>query len=157
METNEQKLYSANDVAPVFPVHPGEILGEELAARGISGKEFAQMTGMQTSHLSAIIHGTRNITPAVAEKLAQALEGISAEFWLKMQKNYNTEKNRRAKGPSRLVTGYNPSPGTLPQRTPALADPGAEYGSRCQVLLSIPPDDKPLLDLLVSKLNWKVL
>ena len=152
METNEQMLYSANDVAPAFPVHPGEILGEELSARGISGKEFAQMTGMQTSHLSAIIHGTRNITQAVAEKLAQALDGISAEFWLRLQKSYNTEKNRRTKGLSRIVTGYSLAPATF-----ALADPGTEYGSRCQVQLSIPSADRPLLELLASRLNWKVL
>ena len=152
METNEQMLYSANDVAPAFRVHPGEILGEELAARGISGKEFAQMTGMQTSHLSAIIHGTRNITQAVAEKLAHALDGIPAEFWLRLQKSYNTEKNRRTKRLSRIVTGYCLAPATF-----ALADPGTESGSRCQVQLSIPSADRPLLELLASRLNWKVL
>ena len=89
METNDQMMYSANGVRPVFPVHPGEILGEELTARGISGKEFAQMAGMQATHVSAIIHGTRNVTQPVAEKIAKVLDGISAEFWLKMQKEYN--------------------------------------------------------------------
>ena len=152
METNDQKMYSVNDVSPVFPIHPGGILGEELAARGISGKDFAQMAGMQATHLSAIIHGTRNITPPVAEKIAKVLEGISAEFWLKMQKDYNTEKNRRVKGASGLVAGYHPA--ERASVACALAEPGNSYGNRCQVTLSIPLADKPLLEQLAARMDW---
>lgn len=155
METNDQKMYSVNEVSPAFPVHPGVILGEELAARGMSGKDFARMAGMQATHVSAIIHGTRNITQAVAEKIAGVLEGISSEFWLKMQRNYNVEKNRRVKGASSLVAGYYPS-----RRAPAalvLAEPEGTYGDRSQVILSIPLADKSLLELLASRMGWKIL
>lgn len=151
METNDQKMYSVNEVSPAFPVHPGVILGEELAARGMSGKDFARMAGMQATHVSAIIHGTRNITQAVAEKIAGVLEGISSEFWLKMQRNYNVEKNRRVKG----VAGYYPS-----RRAPValvLAEPEGTYGDRSQVILSIPLADKSLLELLASRMGWKIL
>ena len=155
METNDQMMYSANGVRPVFPVHPGEILGEELAARGISGKDFAQMAGMQATHVSAIIHGTRNVTQPVAEKIAKVLDGISAEFWLKMQKDFNTEKNRRVKGVSGLVAGYGQS-GT-PAVARALAEPESSYGNKYQVLLSVPLADKALLEQLAGRMDWKIL
>ena len=148
-------MMQANGVAPVYPVHPGEILGEELAARGLSGKEFAGMAGLQATHLSAIIHGTRNITQAVAEKLEKALDGISADFWLKLQKKYNTEKNRRTKGISQLVAGYNPV--QQPSSAYALADPLQEYGDRSCVKVSIPVSDKPLFELIAARLNWQTL
>ena len=155
METNDQMMYSANGVRPVFPVHPGEILGEELAARGISGKDFAQMAGMQATHVSAIIHGTRNVTQPVAEKIAKVLDGISAEFWLKMQKDFNTEKNRRVKGVSGLVAGDGQS-GT-PAGARALAEPESSYGNKYQVLLSVPLADKALLEQLAGRMDWKIL
>ncbi|MCR4844484.1 MAG: HigA family addiction module antidote protein [Bacteroidales bacterium] len=155
METNDQMMYSANGVRPVFPVHPGEILGEELTARGISGKEFAQMAGMQATHVSAIIHGTRNVTQPVAEKIAKVLDGISAEFWLKMQKEYNIAKNRKTKGVSGLVSGYGQS-GT-PAVARALAEPESSYGNKCQVLLSVPLPDKALLEQLAGRMDWKIL
>ena len=62
----------------VMAIHPGEVLGEELKSRGISQKEFAQSVGMQATHLSALIHGMRNITPALAAKLETGLPGITA-------------------------------------------------------------------------------
>ena len=77
MGTKNEKMYSVNGLMPAIDVHPGEILGEELKARGISQKEFAEKASMQQTHLSALIHGVRNITPAVAAKLEAALEGIS--------------------------------------------------------------------------------
>ena len=154
METSEYKVVSAGNVSPIYPVHPGEILGEELAARGISGREFAQKAGLQTSHLSAIIHGTRSITQAVADKLAKALEGISADFWLRMQKNYNTEKKRRERGTSRFVSGYHPI--ERPILAGALAEPGPFYGAYYEVKLRVPIADKELLENLAARMDWDV-
>lgn len=155
METNDEMMYSANGISSAFPIHPGEILGEELAARGLSGREFAKMAGLQPTHLSAIIHGSRNITPAVANKLAAVLEGISADFWLGMQKRFKTEKKRRTMGTSRFVSGYTPYQSA--QTAPVLGEPDVTYGNRQEVRLSIPSVDRPLLELLASKLNWELL
>ena len=95
METNSEKKYLVNGITPVFPVHPGSILGEELKARGLSQKQFAEAVGMQATHLSALIHGTRTFTAAVAEKIASGLEGISADFWIKCQERYNIDNQRK--------------------------------------------------------------
>ncbi|MBP5390590.1 MAG: HigA family addiction module antidote protein [Bacteroidales bacterium] len=70
-----------------FAVHPGEILQAELKERKIKQKDFAHSIGMQPSHLSALIHGNRSITPEIAAKLEKGL-GISASFWKNLQNKY---------------------------------------------------------------------
>lgn len=71
-------------------VHPGSILKEELAARGLKQKVFAKQIDMQASHLNEVLKGKRNITPVLAERLESAL-GISASSWLALQKSYELD------------------------------------------------------------------
>ncbi len=143
--------HRANDVPSAFPVHPGEILGRELKERGISQKQFAGLIGMQPSHLSALIHGMRSFTPAVAEKIASGLTGISADYWTRMQSSYNRDNQRKRGNTSHLVTGY----GSV-QEAPAwvLNDPGFVLGNRYTYSLSIPSGDQALLERLAARLGW---
>lgn len=151
METNDNKIL-ANDITPAFPVHPGSILGEELKTRGISQKKFAESVGMQATHLSALIHGTRSFTATVAEKIASGLEGISAEFWIKMQERYSIDVQRKKYNTSMLVSGYNP---TCHHVQPAyLASAQTAYNGQLQIILTIPESDKELLDTLASRFGW---
>lgn len=150
METNTEGLTSVNRVAPVFPVHPGSILGEELKARGIRQKDFAAEIGMQASHLSALIHGTRNFTADLASKVESALEGIPAGFWLNLQAQYTMDKNRQERRYSSYVDGYKTSPRT----TAVLNDSGAE-GTR-RFSLSIPETDASLLSLFAERMGWEI-
>ena len=144
-------MYLANDATPAYPVHPGEILGEELKARGISQKKFAAAVGLQASHLSALIHGTRNFTLAVATKIASGLEGIPAELWMKLQEGYHADVLRKRANTSKLVSGY-----AAPTLQPAyLAEPESPGDGHLQVTLSIPESDKILLESLVTRLGWK--
>ena len=152
METNTENKFLINGLAPAYPVHPGSILGEELKARGISQKKFAEIVGIQATHLSALIHGTRSFTSAVAEKIASGLEGISAEFWMKSQERYNVDKQRNSISPSRLVSGYNRS--DYPLQQAYLAEPQTAYNGKMQVILSIPESDKELLETLASRFGW---
>ncbi|MBO4571933.1 MAG: HigA family addiction module antidote protein [Bacteroidales bacterium] len=145
-------MYLANDITPACPEHPGGILGEELKARGISQKKFAEQIGMQATHLSALIHGTRNFTPAVAAKIESGLEGISAAIWMKMQEQYNKDTRRRRVDTSKLVSGYSPSTHKV---QPALADTHISYGGSIQIVLTIPESDKALLENLAERLHWK--
>lgn len=68
--------------------HPGLLLGEELQARNISQKDFADALQMRVSHLNELIKGKRNISALLAGKLEQQL-GISAGFWLRLQMDYD--------------------------------------------------------------------
>lgn len=151
METRNESVHLVNDVPSAFPVHPGEVLGEELKERGISQKEFAKRIGMQPSHLSALIHGMRNFTPNVAAKVESGLAGITADFWMRMQKSYNRDFQCKKRDTSHLVSGYG-----YVHATPALVlnDPDAQYGEQCRFILSIPAGDKALLASLASRLGW---
>ena len=151
METRNEREHLVNDIPSAFPVHPGDVLGEELKERGISQKEFAKLIGMQPSHLSALIHGMRNFTPTVAAKVESGLAGITADFWMRMQESYNRDIRRKKDNTSRLVAGYG-----IVHTTPSLVlnDPGARCGDSCRCSLSIPSEDRALLESLARRLGW---
>ncbi len=67
--------------------HPGTILKYELEERGISQKEFAEMIGMQRSHVCELIKGKRTLTKFIATKIEETL-GISAISLVNMQVKY---------------------------------------------------------------------
>ena len=154
METSDEKMWDSRSITPVMAIHPGEVLGEELKSRGISQKEFAESVGMQATHLSALIHGMRNITPALAAKLEKGLPGITASFWLGLQAQYNLDVSRKKLKTSTVVAGYGARSETT--MAPALADPGAINGEMCQITVSIPKKDLNLLKDLVQKFNWEI-
>lgn len=97
-------METRNDIRPFLPQHPGTILREELKERGIKQKVFAEMIGMRPSHLNALLHGARNISPLVATRIENALQ-IPARVWLNLQSNYDLDMLRTAE----LVEGYTPS------------------------------------------------
>ena len=69
-------------------LHPGEVLEMELIARGLTKSKFAMDIKMYPSHMSDILKGKRNITEEIALKIENML-GISAEFWMRLQVEYN--------------------------------------------------------------------
>ena len=150
MGTNENDFRTVNDTSPFLLIHPGEILGDEIKARGFSQKEFAAQAGLQATHLSAIIHGTRNITPVVAEKLAAVLVGIPAETWLGLQNNYDRDKRRR------VAKQHRPESYSSSLKSPGyvLAEQEVHYGKEFQVSLSVPLRDKDLLIHLSERMGW---
>ena len=82
------KSISISELTPFIATHPGEMLADELEARAIKQQAFAQLIGMQKSQLNEIIKGKRSMNAEVAVLIEAAL-GISADFWLKAQNNYD--------------------------------------------------------------------
>lgn len=75
--------------------HPGELLLLEfLEPAGISQSRLAQASGISVSRINDLIKGRRGITPDTAIRLGAAL-GISAEFWLNLQHDYDMRLARR--------------------------------------------------------------
>lgn len=72
-------------LAEVFPA--GEHLADELAARGWTQVEFAEILGRPTQFVSEVIQGKKEITRESAAQIGAAL-GTSAEFWLNLQDSY---------------------------------------------------------------------
>lgn len=69
------------------PIHPGSILGEELNEIGISATALARQLKIPANRISQIIAGRRNITADTALRLGKWF-GMSAVFWLNLQKSY---------------------------------------------------------------------
>lgn len=81
METRNNRL------VPARAIHPGEVLREELKERGIKQKEFAQMIGVQATHLNEFIKGKRNLNEDLATKFEESL-GIPFEAWMNIHYGY---------------------------------------------------------------------
>jgi addiction module HigA family antidote len=69
------------------PVHPGEILREELDALEMSANSFAVALDVPGNRITAILNGQRGITADTALRLSRYL-GTTAEFWLNLQKSH---------------------------------------------------------------------
>lgn len=151
METRSNGPIVLNDATPFYAVHPGSILQEELKARGITQKDFANKIGMEPSHLSALIHGVRNITVTLAAKLEAGL-GIPASQWLNLQTNYNLDKKlMEARRLSSLVDGYNQGPAPAVN----LAQPDSpRYGSTESFRLKMPSADVTWFRSMADRMGW---
>ncbi len=154
METNK-KMVPLDGAKPAVPMHPGSILGEELKSRGLRQKDFANSVGMQPSHLSALIHGARNFTPEIASRIESGLKGISASFWIKLQAQYNLDKQSGHLDTRHLVDGYFPQHGYQPL---TLRDDGAfaASGGMSQVTLTLPDSDRSILEILCQRMGWQL-
>ena len=69
------------------PVHPGEILGEELQELGLSANALASALGVPTNRITAILKGQRGITADTALRLSRYF-GTTPQLWLNLQKTY---------------------------------------------------------------------
>jgi len=69
------------------PIHPGEVLGEELTLLNMSVAEFARQIKVPTNRITGILHGRRAITADTALRLGHWF-GTSAQFWLNLQTLY---------------------------------------------------------------------
>ena len=86
----------ANNLVPENPTHPGEVLKEELESRNITQKSFADKTGLSRSVVSDVLNGRRGVNTEYA-LLFEAILGIDAELWLRMQARYDMAKVKRNK------------------------------------------------------------
>ena len=93
MET-VRRIYAPHELVCAEPIHPGEILRDELQARGISQKKFASLIGMPYTAFNEIINGKRTITTDTALKI-EAATGITANLWVDLQSDYNMQTARQ--------------------------------------------------------------
>jgi addiction module HigA family antidote len=79
------------------PPHPGQGLKDEIEALGLSIAEFAKALGVTRQQLYRVINGDCGITPEMALRLEMAIGG-SADFWLRLQMNYDLAQIRNRPG-----------------------------------------------------------
>lgn len=83
-------IYTPDELTPCMAVHPGEMLHDELEARGLSQRQFAALIGCSPSFLNEIVRGKRNITAETALRI-EAATGIKAHIWTDLQADYNMQ------------------------------------------------------------------
>lgn len=86
----------ANNLTPSEPVHPGEILKDEIEYRGVSQRKLAAQMGISPSLLNEILNGKRSVSTEYA-LLFEAVLGIDAEPLVKMQIHYDIQMARNNK------------------------------------------------------------
>lgn len=69
------------------PVHPGEVLKDELEEMGLSQSALAEHIEVLPKTINEICRGKRGISAEMAVKLSKAL-GASPQFWLNLQNNW---------------------------------------------------------------------
>jgi HTH-type transcriptional regulator/antitoxin HigA len=80
--------HSNRPVAEAFP--PGAFIREELAARGWSQRDLAEVLGRPFQAVNAIVNGRKQITPRTARELEAAF-GPTAAFWLNLEMAYRLQ------------------------------------------------------------------
>ena len=78
----------ANNLEPYRPVHPGEVLKDEIEYRGISQKKLAAAMDIPYTLLNEVLNGKRPVNTELA-LLIEATLDLPAESLLKMQTRYN--------------------------------------------------------------------
>jgi addiction module HigA family antidote len=86
----------ANNLEPSEPIHPGELLKEEIKYRGMSQKKLADSMGMSYTVLNEVLNCKRAITTEYALLLEAAL-GIEADMWIRIQADYNIQTVKQNK------------------------------------------------------------
>ena len=90
-----------------IPTHPGEVIKDELSARGISQKDFAQHIGVPYTMFNDILNERRPLSAAIALLVESAL-GISADLLVGLQTDYNLQKARQDSTISQRVRKIQP-------------------------------------------------
>ena len=70
------------------PVHPGNTLASELAARGLTPHALALKLRVPANRISEIIAGKRGISAETAMRLGRYF-GTGAPFWVNLQSHYD--------------------------------------------------------------------
>jgi antitoxin HigA-1 len=96
------------------PIHPGEILADELDEIGLSAAGLARLVDVPANRISQIVAGRRNVTADTALRLGRYF-GTSADFWMNLQKTYELDRARAEIGPALQRIPQRPASEPVPE------------------------------------------
>lgn len=92
-------------MVPSVPPHPGALLRDGfMVPLGLSVNKLAATLGVSRRRIRDIMHGRRGFSPDTAYRLERAW-GVPAQFWLDLQRRYDTESARARVLPNRPEPG----------------------------------------------------
>ncbi len=83
------------DYRPNSALHPGRLLREELTARAMSQRDFAERMRRPPQVINQILREKKSITPETALGIEKVL-GIDAQFWINLQGIHDLAVERMA-------------------------------------------------------------
>ena len=69
------------------PVHPGEVLRDELEELGVSANALSKALGVPVNRVTMILNGQRGVSADTALRLARYF-GTTPQLWLNLQKSW---------------------------------------------------------------------
>src|SRR5215212_11051056 len=82
---------------PRPPIHPGEILADELAELQMSAAQLSRELHVPTNRVMQILNGRRALTADTALRLGQWF-GTGPELWINLQKQYELRQTEHEVG-----------------------------------------------------------
>ena len=73
------------------PVHPGEMLREELETLGLSANALSKELGVPANRIRMILNGQRGVSADTALRLARYF-GTTPQLWLNLQKTWELRR-----------------------------------------------------------------
>ena len=73
------------------PVHPGEVLREELDELGLSANALSKALGVPVNRVTMILNGQRGVSGDTALRLARYF-GTTPQLWLNLQKTWELRR-----------------------------------------------------------------
>ena len=73
------------------PVHPGEILRDELDALNLSANALANALGVPVNRVTMILNGQRGVSADTALRLARYF-GTTPQLWMNLQKTWELRR-----------------------------------------------------------------
>lgn len=98
------------------PIHPGEILADELEGLAVTPTELSRQIGVPPNRVTQIIQGKRAITGDTALRLGHWF-GINPQFWLNLQSAHDLRVAQAEIGT--IVAGLPTRPGSSEPTPPS--------------------------------------
>ena len=89
------------------PTHPGEVIKDELIARGIPQKDFAERIDIPYTMLNDLLNERRPLSASTALLIESAL-GISADLLMGLQSDYTMQRTRNDAEVKRKIRKVRP-------------------------------------------------
>ena len=73
------------------PVHPGELLRDELDELGLSANALAKALGVPVNRITMILNGQRGVSADTALRFARYF-GTTPQLWMNLQKSWELRR-----------------------------------------------------------------
>ena len=80
-----------NALSGMRPVHPGEVLREELDTLGLSANALAKALSVSVNRITMILNGQRGVSADTALRFARYF-GTTPQLWLNLQKTWELRR-----------------------------------------------------------------